>query len=268
MPHVQVGRCVLKQQDVVLHEFSSSIHTQDSIGVGAYTVDIPGPVQTIIDPISGDVANEGALKVPMFCSHTPAFPTGIAPFPVPYAAMLPKVAEMNNLIVPVALSASHVAFNSIRMEPTWMILGQSAGVAAAMSAHTGTAIGDIDVQALRGRLRSRGQLLEPLPPVAPTPVSPHLTGNSWYAYRRMWHLKSAAAASHTSEHHVDAIIIVATEDGAVLKRSFKHSTQLPPSEVRNYTKGQKVTLASMPVIAEGESDYWLVHVNGTIQSMQ
>jgi N-acetyl-beta-hexosaminidase len=215
-----VGRRVLTEQDVVLHEFPGDI--ADSIGVGAYTVDIPGPVQTIVDPISGAVVNEGALKVPNYCVATVAFPSGISPFPLPYAAMLPKRGEVDNLIVPVALSASHVAFNSIRMEPTWMTLGQSAGVAAAIAAKGGISVGDVDVPKLQDRLRALGQLLAPLPPVPPPPPPPPaLTGKEWYAYRKMWQL----VGSGTDD---SAAVIVATEDGSVLKRSFKHSTPLPP----------------------------------------
>ena len=83
--------------------------------------------------------------------------------------------EVNNLLVPVALSASHVAFNSIRLEPTWMVLGQSAGVAAAMVVAAGggaehAGVRGVDITRLRDRLRALGQLLEPLP--APTPPSP------------------------------------------------------------------------------------------------
>jgi hypothetical protein len=113
---------------------------------------------------------------------------GIAPFPLPYSVMIPQRGEVENLVVPVAVSASHVAFNSIRMEPTWMTLGQSAGVAAAMAAKAGVSVGDIDVPTLQARLRALGQLLEPLPP-PPTPLPPPppvLTGNQWYAYRSMW----------------------------------------------------------------------------------
>jgi hypothetical protein len=107
--------------------------------------------------------------------------------------MVPKRGEASNLVVPVAVSASHVAFNSIRMEPTWMILGHAAGVAAAMitssvdsdagTSHSnrvdidtsGDAPGDIqrkgkevdfgaiDVRELQQRLLKQGQLLEPPP---------------------------------------------------------------------------------------------------------
>ena len=55
-----------------------------------------------------------------------------APFAIPYDAMLPALVEVSNLIVSVALSATHVRYNAVRMEPTWMLIGHAAGVAAAM----------------------------------------------------------------------------------------------------------------------------------------
>ena len=73
--------------------------------------------------------------------------------------------EVENLLVPVAVSASHVAFNAIRLEPTWMILGQSAGVAAAMVVAGGgeSSVHDVNVGSLQRRLRDVGQKLEPKP---------------------------------------------------------------------------------------------------------
>ena len=168
-----VGETVLTERDVVLREFTSR---DDGIGLGGYTVDIPGPVQTIIDPApagGGQVVTEGALKVPTFCAPAPGYPNGIAPFALPYGSLLPRRGEVDNLLVPVALSASHVAFNSIRLEPTWMILGQSAGVAAAMAAAAAASstagkrasVRGVNVATLRRRLRELGQLLEPLPSI-------------------------------------------------------------------------------------------------------
>ncbi len=98
----------------------------DSIGLGAYTVDIPGPAQRIV--VDGAVANEGSIKVPFFCDPT------LAPYPLPFGVMLPKRAERPNLLVPVAISASHVAFNSVRTPTQWMILGQVRGWALPASA--------------------------------------------------------------------------------------------------------------------------------------
>jgi hypothetical protein len=229
-------------------------------------VDIPGPVQTIIDPITKEVVTEGALKVPAFCVATEDFPNGIAPFLLPYSTMLPQRGEVENLLVPVAISASHVAFNSVRMEPTWMTLGQSAGVAAAMAAKAKISVGDVDVAQLQGRLRSLGQLLEPLPPLPPPPPPPPaLSGSAWYAYRKMWEVQPHEAdadsrASHNTSNIIGSggVSILATEDGSLLKRSFNHSNTLPPADVQKYKKGQAVALSAAPVIAKGESDYWLV----------
>ena len=78
--------------------------------------------------------------------------------------MVPRRAEAKNLLVPVAVSASHVAFNSVRLEPTWMILGQSAGVAAAM-ANSGDggvpSVQDVNVTLLQQKLIQLGQKLSP-----------------------------------------------------------------------------------------------------------
>ena len=69
----------------------------------------------------------------------------VQPFEIPWRSVLPKAAEAENLLVPVALSASHVAFSSIRVEPVWMILGESCGVGAALSLGDG-----VPVQGARG----------------------------------------------------------------------------------------------------------------------
>ena len=81
-----------------------------------------------------------------------------------YKSIVPKKSECENLFVPVALSASHVAFGSIRMEPVFMILGQSAATAASMAIDAGCAVQDVDYPKLRERLLADGQVLQPPPP--------------------------------------------------------------------------------------------------------
>ena len=78
----------------------------------------------------------------------------------PTARIVPKEAECTNLLVPVCLSASHIAYGSIRMEPVFMVLGQSAATAACQAIDRELAVQQIDVPALRKRLREDGQVLE------------------------------------------------------------------------------------------------------------
>ena len=90
------------------------------------------------------------------------------PYHIPYRAITPKAAECDNLLVPVALSCTHVGISSIRVEPTWMILGQSAGIAAALSAKQNVAVQKLPYPALRERLLAQKQVLD-LPVLADLP---------------------------------------------------------------------------------------------------
>ncbi len=94
------------------------------------------------------------------------------PYHIPYRAILPTPDACSNLLVPVALSCTHVAISSIRVEPTWMILGQSAGIAAALAAHDGVPVQALAYPELRERLLAQGQVLDlpVLPPLPPAPV--------------------------------------------------------------------------------------------------
>ena len=78
------------------------------------------------------------------------------PYPIDYLALVPKRAECANLLVPVCVSASHIAFGSIRMEPVFFSLGQAAGAAAALAIKDGKAVQDVDYKALRARLVAGG----------------------------------------------------------------------------------------------------------------
>ena len=86
---------------------------------------------------------------------------------VPYRSITPSASECTNLLVPVALSATHVAYSSIRVEPTWMAIGQSAGIAAALAAKAGVSVQALEYAQLRARLLAQHQVLDlpVLPPV-------------------------------------------------------------------------------------------------------
>lgn len=84
---------------------------------------------------------------------------GGPPFEIPYWAMLPKRREVGNLLVPVAASASHVGFCTLRLEPTWMVLGQAAGTAAAMALADGIPVQNVSTPALHAKLLAAGAVL-------------------------------------------------------------------------------------------------------------
>ena len=120
--------------------------TPRPIGMGSYNMDSHN-VQRYVDA-NGHARNEGDIQIN---------PGG--PYPVDYGAIVPRRAECENLLVPVCLSSSHIAYGSIRMEPVFMILGQSAATAAAIALDGGLAVQEIDYDALAARLTADRQVL-------------------------------------------------------------------------------------------------------------
>ena len=121
--------------------------TPESIGMGSYNMD-SHHVQRYIDE-KGQVKNEGDVQVS---------PGG--PYKISYRAIRPKREECTNLLVPVCLSSSHIAYGSIRMEPVFMTLGQSAAVAASIAIDEKIPVQDVDYAKLRPRLLELKQVLE------------------------------------------------------------------------------------------------------------
>jgi hypothetical protein len=139
-----VGEYVVSQKDL-----QTDRTKPDPIGMGSYNSDSHN-VQRIVGP-DGFVRNEGDMQV------------AVQPYQIPYRVMLPKRAEAANLLVPVAFSASHVAYSSIRMEPQYMIIGQAAGVAAAMAIQGNAPVQSIDTAALTAKLKKQGAIFEYVP---------------------------------------------------------------------------------------------------------
>lgn len=136
-----IGRFVMTE-----HELLKRRPTPESVGMGSYTIDSHN-VQRYVTP-EGFVQNEGDIGVPL------------RPYQIAYGSLTPKVEECENLLVPVCVSSSHVAYGSIRMEPVFMILGQSAAAAAVLAIDGATAVQEVDYAALRARLLADGQVLE------------------------------------------------------------------------------------------------------------
>gem|GEM_PF-540975 len=107
---------------------------EDGIGMAAYGMDSHNCQRVVVN---GMVKDEGDVQV-----------GGFGPYPVSYRSILPKPSECGNLLVPVGLSASHIAYGSIRMEPVFMVLSQAAAAAAVMSIDRGVALHALDVHAL------------------------------------------------------------------------------------------------------------------------
>ena len=142
-----VGEVVLPEHDLV-----AGVVPDDSIALGSYHLDIREVQRTVVtawehpDPRS-HVVTEGYLSV------------GVPAYGIPFRAMLPRRDEAGGLLAAVCVSASHVAFSSIRMEPQYQMLGQAAGTAAALAVSTGRAVHDLDVPSLRAALLADGAVL-------------------------------------------------------------------------------------------------------------
>lgn len=121
--------------------------TPDSVGMGSYNMDSHN-VQRYVTP-DGYARNEGDIQVS---------PGG--PYPVSYRALCPPKSACTNLLVPVCLSSSHMAYGSIRMEPVFMILGHSAAAAANQAIDRGIAVQDVSYDQLSKQLLEEGQVLE------------------------------------------------------------------------------------------------------------
>jgi hypothetical protein len=120
--------------------------TPDSVGMGSYTIDSHN-VQRYVTA-DGYVQNEGDIGV------------GIRPYPIAYGSLVPKKGQSDNLFATICVSSSHIAYGSIRMEPVFMILGQSAATAAAIAIDDNLAVQDVPYAKLREQLLKGKQVLE------------------------------------------------------------------------------------------------------------
>jgi len=135
-----VGSYVMRQSDLQVDRTKP-----DSIGMGSYNSDSHN-VQRVAMP-DGNVQNEGNVEVP------------VEPYEIPYRIIVPKASEATNLLVPVCVSATHVAYSSVRMEPQYMIMAHAAGVAASLAIRKHKAVQAIDIRALQKILRKHHAIL-------------------------------------------------------------------------------------------------------------
>lgn len=150
--YVREARRMISDVVMTQHHCQRREMVDDPVGLGAYTMDSHN-VRRLVTP-EGTVRNEGDIQV------------GVSPYRISWRSIRPKRAECTNLLVPVCLSASHIAYGSIRMEPVFMVLGQSAATAACLAIDAGVAIQDVPYDRLRERLLADGQILEWTQPAA------------------------------------------------------------------------------------------------------
>lgn len=150
------GQYVISQKDIL-----ETPKKDDPIAVSSFPIDSHDCQRIALK--GGGVINEGTIY-PVKRKNSKQ---GYA-YHVPYRSILPKPGQCDNLLVPVALSCTHVGISSLRIEGAWMVIGQSAGIAAALAADRDAAVQELPYPALRERLLAQGQVLE-LPDVTELP---------------------------------------------------------------------------------------------------
>jgi hypothetical protein len=144
--YIREARRMVSDYVMTEHNCRRQKVAEDSVGMGAYNMDSHN-AQRYVDA-RGFVRNEGDVQV------------SVKPYPISYRAICPRAAECTNLLVPVCLSASHIAYGSIRMEPVFMVLGQSAATAAVQAIEANVGVQQVDYNQLKARLLADKQVLD------------------------------------------------------------------------------------------------------------
>eukprot|EP01121_Diplochlamys_sp_Union-15-3_P008149 TRINITY_DN2143_c0_g1_i1.p1 TRINITY_DN2143_c0_g1~~TRINITY_DN2143_c0_g1_i1.p1 ORF type:complete len:528 (+),score=88.15 TRINITY_DN2143_c0_g1_i1:93-1676(+) len=144
--YVREARRMIGEYVMTQHDRHETITKPDTVGLGSYNIDTHNAQRYATE--DNTTLNEGDVEV--------SYPVH---FELPYRALVPKSAECTNLIVPVCVSSSHIGYGPIRLEPQFMILGQSAGVAASFAIEDNVSVQSVNIEKLQKRLRELGQYL-------------------------------------------------------------------------------------------------------------
>jgi hypothetical protein len=143
--YVREARRMVGDAVMTEHNCRGDTLAEEVVGLAAYTMDSHNCRRFVQN---GQARNEGDVQV-----------AGFPPYPIGYRAIVPRRGECENLLVPVCLSSTHIAYGSIRMEPVFMILGQSAAAAASLAIHRQVSVQDVPYAELRPLLERAGQVL-------------------------------------------------------------------------------------------------------------
>jgi hypothetical protein len=157
--YVREARRMVSDYVMTEHNCTGKVSADDPVGLAAYGMDSHNCRRLVQN---GVVKNEGDVQ-----EH------GFSPYTISYRSIVPKKGECSNLFVPFCLSATHIAFGSIRMEPVHMVLSQSAAIAAHMALKEGRAVQDIDYPALKSELLAARQVLQWTPEMNQGPYQPN-----------------------------------------------------------------------------------------------
>ena len=146
-PYIREARRMVGEFVMTDNHVLGKLPVPQPVAFGSYWLDTHNSQRIVTS--EGYVQNEGDQGHPV-----------PKPYPISYKSLTPKKSECTNLLVPVCVSATHIAYGSIRMEPVFMMLGQAAGQAACLAIDQKSAVQDIDYNALKSRLQQKGAVLE------------------------------------------------------------------------------------------------------------
>jgi len=144
--YVREARRMVGQYVMTQYDRSEKVTKADVIALGSYNIDTHNSQRF---PQGTEVLNEGDVEV-SYATH----------FDIPYSCMVPRTSYCTNLIVPVCASASHIGYGAIRLEPQFMMMGQSSGVAAVHAILENVAVQNVNIEKLQARLVQLGQILK------------------------------------------------------------------------------------------------------------
>jgi hypothetical protein len=149
--YVRVARRMIGEYVLTSHDLEENTSKYDGIGMGSYNIDVRHNQRTYqwvsrFPELIPETINEGYLSIP------------VQPYEIPYRSLVPKYETCTNLLVPVCISSSNLAYASFRMEPQYMIAGHAAGIAAAMASKMNIAVQQIPIAALKAQLVAQGQI--------------------------------------------------------------------------------------------------------------
>jgi hypothetical protein len=229
--YIREGRRMVSDYVMTEHNCLSKTVAEDSVGLASYNMDSHNCQRIVMTGKDGRkiVRNEGDVQIG--CPK---------PYPVSYRSIVPKADECENLFVPVCLSSTHIAYGSIRMEPVFMILGQSAGTAAVMAIDANVPVQKLDHAKLKQRLEADKQVLV------------------WTAPAKTATNEKAVRAAELKGVVVDSKQAKLVGDWA--KGSMRAGVDGDYSHDANQEKGKKLARFELKVPADGEYEVRLAYV--------